>query len=509
MRIREKLLLVLLALAGAVMFLFGFNQPSSAQTFKRYVRYISGVPTVCPIGTVTQNVLTGDLYSYKVGTGCILAGGGGSAFTGGAITTPITGPDGTAGAPTYSFSSSGNSDNGMFLSAANALGFSTAGTERWTMSASGGWNCTVDGGCDIGNGAADPRDFSLKRNLLLRGATSGSVQINASATGGNAVIGGNTFTTGTYTLTGAASKTFTFNNSLTLAGTDATTITFPSTSQTIPGLSQANTWTVNGALSAPGALYNGTWVTGGSATTTKPYFLVETTGATSAAWSTAGTGLGINAASGFTGNLIEAQLNGASKFLVTNSGAITIAGSAIFGSSVTVGSANVVAWLSSTKILAPADGSFQFRANANTGFRALDLGATASSATGSAPANGQTFSVRQDTELLTIAAAATSVTTMQVPAGAVVLSVSVRVTTVIPTATTFTVSIGSITFNTAAVNTAANTTDVGTNAINTVSVHPYIPTTAGVTITPNLTPADNTGRVRVTVTYYLITPPTS
>ena len=39
-------------------------------------------------------------------------------------------------------------------------------------------------------------------------------------------VNGNTFTTGTYTLTGAASKTLTFNNSLTLAGTDATTLTF-------------------------------------------------------------------------------------------------------------------------------------------------------------------------------------------------------------------------------------------------------------------------------------------
>lgn len=43
-------------------------------------------------------------------------------------------------------------------------------------------------------------------------------------------INGNTFTTGTYTLTGAAAKTLTFSNTLTLAGTDGTTMTFPSTS---------------------------------------------------------------------------------------------------------------------------------------------------------------------------------------------------------------------------------------------------------------------------------------
>lgn len=46
-------------------------------------------------------------------------------------------------------------------------------------------------------------------------------------------INGNTFTSGTYTITGAAAKTLTFNNTLTLAGTDSTTMTFPGTSSTV------------------------------------------------------------------------------------------------------------------------------------------------------------------------------------------------------------------------------------------------------------------------------------
>ena len=49
-------------------------------------------------------------------------------------------------------------------------------------------------------------------------------------------INGNTFTVGTYTLTGTAGKTLTFNNSLTLAGTDSTTMTFPGSSATVAGL---------------------------------------------------------------------------------------------------------------------------------------------------------------------------------------------------------------------------------------------------------------------------------
>ncbi len=46
-------------------------------------------------------------------------------------------------------------------------------------------------------------------------------------------INGNTFTAGTYTVTGAAGKTLTFNNSLTFAGTDGATYTGPTTSKTL------------------------------------------------------------------------------------------------------------------------------------------------------------------------------------------------------------------------------------------------------------------------------------
>ena len=80
----------------------------------------------------------------------------------------------------------------------------------------------------------------------------------------------------------------------------------------------------NGALSAPGALLTGTWITGGTGTTTKPYALIETTGATSNTWSTSGTGLGVNAATGFVGNLLDLQLNGVSKAKVDSTGVLTV-----------------------------------------------------------------------------------------------------------------------------------------------------------------------------------------
>ena len=80
-----------------------------------------------------------------------------------------------------------------------------------------------------------------------------------------------------------------------------------------------------GAASAPGVSVIGTWYTGGTATTTKPQVLIEPTGTTSTGWSTSGTGLGVNAATGFTGNLADLQLAGTSKFKVDSTGAITTA----------------------------------------------------------------------------------------------------------------------------------------------------------------------------------------
>lgn len=82
----------------------------------------------------------------------------------------------------------------------------------------------------------------------------------------------------------------------------------------------------NGAASVPAGRYDGTWFTGGTATTTKPQLLIEPTGTTSNNWSTNGTGLGINAASGFTGNLIDAQINGVSRFKFDHNTRLTLNG---------------------------------------------------------------------------------------------------------------------------------------------------------------------------------------
>jgi len=89
-------------------------------------------------------------------------------------------------------------------------------------------------------GAAIAADRTLNLPLITGTDTLASLGLaqtfTATQTFGTLVattVNGNTFTTGTYTLTGAAGKTLTFNNSITFAGTDATTMTFPTTSKTI------------------------------------------------------------------------------------------------------------------------------------------------------------------------------------------------------------------------------------------------------------------------------------
>jgi len=115
--------------------------------------------------------------------------------------------------------------------------------------------------------------------------------------------------TGTVGLVAGSSGQLAYNNAGAYAG--LSTVTTDGTDVTLTGRFISS---LNGAASAPPGTFTGTWFTGGTSTTTKPQVLIEPTGATSTAWSTSGTGLGVNAASGFTGSLADLQLNGTSEW---------------------------------------------------------------------------------------------------------------------------------------------------------------------------------------------------
>ena len=139
---------------------------------------------------------------------------------------------------------------------------------------------------------------------------------------------GGTYTTTLQTVTPTANRTISFPDATGTVGLVAgsngqviynssganaglATVTTDGTDVTLTGRFISS---LNGAASASPGTFTGTWFTGGTATTTKPQVLIEPAGATSTAWSTNGTGLGVNAASGFTGNLYDLQLNGTSKY---------------------------------------------------------------------------------------------------------------------------------------------------------------------------------------------------
>lgn len=121
-------------------------------------------------------------------------------------------------------------------------------------------------------GLATASGLTMSTNKILGRATAGTGAIEEIAvTGSGSVVlatspslttptlgvatatslNGNTFTTGTYTLTGVAGKTLTFNKSITLEGTDATTMTFPTTSATIARTDAANTFTGTQVMTSP------------------------------------------------------------------------------------------------------------------------------------------------------------------------------------------------------------------------------------------------------------------
>jgi hypothetical protein len=133
-----------------------------------------------------------------------------------------------------------------------------------------------------------------------------------------------------------------------------------------------------------------------------------------------------------------------------------------------------------------------------------------------ATSNGAKLEIKKVSELITIAAAATSTSVAQLlPANALILGVVGRVTVAIPTATSFTVGDGTTAakFGTGIAVAAGTTFKSGFahfNTANTNAAGPVQGSAANIVITPaGGTPAAATGRVRVTVFYVEETAPTS
>jgi hypothetical protein len=411
----------------------------------------------------------------------------------------------------------------------------------------------------------------------------------------------NTNFTDLYRLTVQAGKAPAINGSVTITGTDSTTITFPSVSATLPGLAIANVFTASQTVTSAGAAALAIGLNGA----TNPAFVIDASTASRAAGlkvtgaATGGTVAVVAIDSGSNTNLtINAKGSGTIGIGSVSTGAVTITPATTFVANVistkdTTSAANQGAFSSGT-IPYNALGNFaSFNAasatwtqlivsnstngagssanivvsnNAGTdtakygciGINSDTFSGTACSgdlptatyvtcATGdlaigtitanavhlfagyavtdaitissanvpslfnanlmsAATTTGQLCQVKSLTEITTIAAAAYTDTGIQIPAGAIVLGVTVRVTAAVTCTSTLTVGVAGSTaaFSTAAVAKTLNAVDKGTKAGAF-----YSATLQSVRITPDTTPSDNTGRVRVTIHYLELTAPTS
>lgn len=150
------------------------------------------------------------------------------------------------------------------------------------------------------------------------------------------------------------------------AGSTGTAVNAPVTALTIDSTQRATfsagiTNSGNGAVSISNSLWNGTVLTGGTATTNFPAMFVQPSGTTAVtSWSTSGTGLGMNLASGFAGNFLDFHVAGAaSVFSVSNGGNVTaaanVSGANLLGSS----AASFIRINADTFLTRPAAASWQ------------------------------------------------------------------------------------------------------------------------------------------------------
>lgn len=132
--------------------------------------------------------------------------------------------------------------------------------------------------------------------------------------------------------------------------------------------------TGSGAANQAGIESTGTLFTGGTGTTTRPFFYINHGPTQPTTWSTLGTVIGINAPSGFTGSWLDFHINGGtSVFSVTNSGNVNASGNISGGATTFIGLLNRSHFNSS------ADGLITLLNNAGTSFTRLLFGGTTTS----------------------------------------------------------------------------------------------------------------------------------
>lgn len=212
-------------------------------------------------------------------------------------TAPLKSIKGTENKPGVTFT--GDEDTGLYNPSPNELSVTLGGSEKAKFTDTG---------------------VSLDGDINLDGGGTYTTTVQTVTPTANRII---SFpdATGTVALVAGGSGQFLYNTAGVLAGSSELTINGDGDIS----LSSRLINTASGVASEPPVSLTGSWLTtGGTATTTKPQLLIEPTGTTSTAWSTGGTGLGVNAPSGFTGRLLDLQTNGTSRVVVQGDGKVGV-----------------------------------------------------------------------------------------------------------------------------------------------------------------------------------------
>jgi hypothetical protein len=219
------------------------------------------LPASATNGTVLQGSTTTDTFTATptLGVAGSLVGTVTLAnATSGSVT--IAPPTGALGTPTFSTPPSTVSQNFVGDTATQTLTNKTLTSPTLTTPVLGTpssgtlTSCTglpLGGLTGLGTGVQTLLGGTSSGTVGIAGTTSPTFVTPILGAATATTLNGNTFTTGTYTLTGTAIKTLNFTNSLTLSGTDATTMTFPSTSATIARTDAANTFTGVQTMTSP------------------------------------------------------------------------------------------------------------------------------------------------------------------------------------------------------------------------------------------------------------------
>jgi hypothetical protein len=218
---------------------------------------------------------------------------------------------------TLNFELSG--DNGVTWTAAPTASSTSAGVTNFNVA--GYSNIRVRGN-PFASGTANVTIFAGAGSKLGAGAATGTVTaVNGTAP----IVSDGSSTTPTISCPTCTTSAAAITNNVLAKGSGGAQ-GLANSSVTDNGTTVSTSELVNfsgtGAASTSPFLLNGTAFTGGTGTTNFPYFYMNF-GAAPSSFSTGGVLLGINAPSGFLGNVIEEHLNGGSAvFSVSQTGAI-------------------------------------------------------------------------------------------------------------------------------------------------------------------------------------------